>query len=580
MTTAAPLVALLWLGFNVLDHDRQIERQQLRERLDRSAEFVVATIQQQVEKSEQALASGQGEWPHDVVTLTVHAGVPVVSPRRRVAFLPGKSPDGQIDDGRFAGLIRSARARELAGERQAALAIYARMASVDDVFIADTPVSLAASYARCRLLDAHGDRAQLVLEAGRMLADLDASRWALTAPVYWLYREDAIKWAGAPVAAPQSELLAAAAGALWEQWRDMPLSKVPAQGHATLSIGQTSVTAIWTTAGGERHALIAMPDFVRHQWLAAAEEAAAAEGVSLSIGSSDGDGVVKTSAQTALPWPIAVNSLDSSAERAQFAARRHMLMAGFALLVAMGVGAGAATVRAVSRELAVARLQSDFISTVSHEFRTPLTTLRQFTDRLQDNPELAAADRAICYEAQGRSTERLTRLVESLLDFGRMQAGSRPYVLAAVDCADVIQEVVSEFRRVRHGAEPPVIHFHREGPAPVMADREALALAVWNLVDNAVKYSPVPAKVEVDVMRSADRVTVAVRDYGFGIPHGERLTIFQKFQRGQEARARGLRGTGLGLAIVDHIVGAHRGQVSVQSAVGKGSTFTISLPVC
>src|SRR5262249_53593894 len=158
---------------------------------------------------------------------------------------------------------------------------------------------------------------------------------------------------------------------------------------------------------------------------------AATEGVIFSFGSGVNAGktgiVVRTSAQTDLPWAITVGTRDSSSQRAEFSSRRRVLITGFSLLVAMGLIAAVSTIRAISREFAVARLQSDFVSTVSHEFRTPLTTLRQFTDRLREEANLRAADRAICYEAQSRATERLTRLVESLLDFGRMQAGSRPY---------------------------------------------------------------------------------------------------------------------------------------------------------
>jgi signal transduction histidine kinase len=600
---------LVWLGFRVLDQDRQLERQQGQERLERSADLVIATIQREITRSEQALVTGASDWPDGVVALTVTAGIPVVRPRQRVAFLPlvplKLHPDDRAfveaealqlqkhdsagaiasleslarssDRGTRAGaLLRLARAREAIGDTPSALRTYQQMATIDDVFIADAPASLVAAYARCRLFEAHGNRSELLSEAHRLRADLKASRWPLTAPVYWLYHGDALKWTNEHAQVSTPELLAAAVTAIWERWHDLPLSAVPAKGHDRVPVGTESLTITWIKTEDTLRVLIGTQDFVRNQWLAAAEKTAVAQGVSLSTGSAAGvekaGSIVRTTSQSELPWPIAVRST----QRSELSSRR-MLIAGFALLLAMGVVAGVATVRAVGRELAVARLQSEFVSTVSHEFRTPLTTLRQFTDRLRDNTDLAATDRTICYDAQSRATDRLTRLVESLLDFGRMQADARPYAFEPVDCADVVEHVLSDFQRSQHRLAVG-ISFQRNGPAPVLADREALSLAVWNLVDNAVKYAPGTTSIEVDVGHSSDHVTVAVRDHGIGIPRGEQVSIFQKFQRGQEARTRGFSGTGLGLAIVAHIVRAHRGEVLVQSTVGKGSTFTISLP--
>jgi signal transduction histidine kinase len=536
----------------------------------------------------------------------------MVSPPGRIAFLPVQPPARRPDDQRFAtadallqkhdfsgafaalesparstdratragALLRIGRGREAAGDTAAALRAFALMSDLDDVFIADTPASLAAAYARCKLLEAHGHLTKLTTEARRIDMNLKASRWPLTAPVYWLYRDDARRWTNENSATTPAEWLAAAVSALWERWEAMPASALPIRAREAMVIASDSVTVISVKTGQTLRALVVTPGFVRNHWLNDAETAAATESVTFSIGnptgSRTGGTVLRTTTQTDLPWPISVTRRNLSAEDAQFTSRRRMLIGGFALLLMMGLVAGAATIRAVSREFAVARLQSDFVSTVSHEFRTPLTTLRQFTDRLQEGHHLTADDRAICYGAQSRATERLTRLVESLLDFGRIQAGSRPYTLEPLDCADVVAHVVSDFERAQNSTRP--IRFRRDGPAPVLADREALSLAVWNLVDNAVKYSRGPASVEVDVARGASHVSVAVRDHGIGIPRAEQKSIFRKFQRGEHARAGGFSGTGLGLAIVDHIVKAHHGRMSVESALGEGSTFTIHLP--
>src|SRR5262249_8621571 len=113
----------------------------------------------------------------------------------------------------------------------------------------------------------------------------------------------------------------------------------------------------------------------------------------------------------------------------------------------------------------------------------------------------------------------------------------------------------------------------------IAVDEEALARAIWNLLDNAVKYSPDHQTVEVEVHRQGADVAIDVQDHGIGIPASERTVVFGKFQRGEQARARGIKGTGIGLAMVDEIVRAHRGYVYVKSELGEGSTFTIVLPV-
>jgi signal transduction histidine kinase len=244
----------------------------------------------------------------------------------------------------------------------------------------------------------------------------------------------------------------------------------------------------------------------------------------------------------------------------------------------MALTAAGLIIRAVTRERATARLQSDFVAAVSHEFRTPLTTLHQFTERLREHPVMPDDMRRVCYDAQLRATHRLTRLVESLLDFGRMDAGAQPYRFEHVDCADLVEAVVDDFRPDAQAAGHEV-RLQRNGAAPVEADGAAIARAVRNLLDNAVKYSPGAAIVDVDVHRAGEEAVIAVRDRGIGIPPGERATVFGRFQRGAEARTRGIKGTGLGLAMIDQIVKAHHGRVELDSQTGEGSTFRIHLPI-
>jgi two-component system, OmpR family, phosphate regulon sensor histidine kinase PhoR len=172
-----------------------------------------------------------------------------------------------------------------------------------------------------------------------------------------------------------------------------------------------------------------------------------------------------------------------------------------------------------------------------------------------------------------RSTERLSRLVESLLDFRRMEAGARPYVLESVDAAAFTRRVAEEFRR-ETGAE---VHVTAEDGAWIAADAGALSLAVWNLLDNAVKYAPGSA-VELRVRGDGGVVRISVADRGPGIAASDQRSIFDKFVRGREATELGVKGTGIGLAMVKHVAEAHRGRVELESSPGAGSVFTIVLP--
>ncbi|MBU4253599.1 MAG: HAMP domain-containing histidine kinase, partial [Acidobacteria bacterium] len=278
-----------------------------------------------------------------------------------------------------------------------------------------------------------------------------------------------------------------------------------------------------------------------------------------------------------LPWDIRLVNANLEADQSQFAQRRRLMMAGLGILALLVIAVSYLISRAVSRELAAARLQADFVSAVSHEFRTPLTSMRQFTEMLNEDDSLPAEKRRVFYQAQARATNRLSRLVESLLDFGRMEAGARPYRLEPMDVGRLVKTVVEEFLQ-----ETGSVHSEIECVVPiestqVKGDGDALAQALWNLLDNAVKYSGENKKIQVEV-EEGDPVIIRVRDQGFGIPSSERSRILRKFVRGSNANAQGIKGTGIGLAVVKHIVDAHGGKILIESEPGKGSTFTIQLP--
>jgi signal transduction histidine kinase len=171
-------------------------------------------------------------------------------------------------------------------------------------------------------------------------------------------------------------------------------------------------------------------------------------------------------------------------------------------------------------------------------------------------------------------------MVESLLDFGRMEAGRRSYLMEGANATELARQVVDEFRE-HSSAGSHRLEWQTTAslPLPIRADRDALALALRNLLDNAVKYSPEASTVSVSVESRGGLAGISVRDQGAGIPKDEQREIFRKFARGSAAREMNVKGTGIGLTMAHEIVKAHGGRLELASEPGRGSRFTILLPV-
>jgi two-component system, OmpR family, phosphate regulon sensor histidine kinase PhoR len=247
------------------------------------------------------------------------------------------------------------------------------------------------------------------------------------------------------------------------------------------------------------------------------------------------------------------------------------------------LGSGYVVQRAISRELRVAQLQSDFVGAVSHEFRSPLTTLRTITELLAQNRITDESRRQQSYVYLERETTRLHRLVEDLLDFGRMESGRKQYRVAPHDAFQLVRGTLTEFGEQ---AEANGFRVESEFPsgndysmATIQVDEEALRRAVRNLLDNAMKYSPECRTIWVSGSVEGKKVCISVRDEGMGIGADEQQAIFQKFVRGDVAKEAGIKGTGIGLAMVHQIVEAMHGEVRLKSEIGVGSTFTLVLPL-
>jgi len=258
---------------------------------------------------------------------------------------------------------------------------------------------------------------------------------------------------------------------------------------------------------------------------------------------------------------------------------RRLLLGGLiaVLLLAMSIG-GYATVRSVRRELRLAQLKSDFVSNVSHELRTPLTSIRMFSEMLSDPKEPAETQRREYVEILKRETVRLSALVEQILESARLNRGAPAFRFERRDLRDVVGRAVSSFRSLH-----PEVAVAYAPPAETVAasvDGSSIEQVLHNLLDNAAKYSPSTPKAEVSLGVRDGRARIDVRDEGSGIDPADLPGLFLEFRRGSNPLTLRVPGTGLGLALVKRIVEAHQGSVSVASAPGRGSTFTVEVPLC
>ena len=251
------------------------------------------------------------------------------------------------------------------------------------------------------------------------------------------------------------------------------------------------------------------------------------------------------------------------------------------LMTAVLIGGIVLALRTASREMRLSQMKADFVSNVSHELRTPLASIRVFGEfmklgRVGDRAKIREYGEHI--ETESR---RLTQLINNILDFSKIESGRKTYEFERVRLEDVVAETLKtcEVRLKQSGFSIVFQSPTRPLPAAVV-DREAVAQALLNLLDNAVKYSERAEKKEV-LVRVGERdgcLQISVTDHGVGIAPAEQKKIFEKFYRVSTGLVHDVKGSGLGLSLVKHIVEAHRGSVTVESAPGHGSTFTISLP--
>ena len=242
-----------------------------------------------------------------------------------------------------------------------------------------------------------------------------------------------------------------------------------------------------------------------------------------------------------------------------------VLSAGIALLL-----------RDATREAHTSRLRSDFVSGVSHELKTPITLIRLYGDTLIERPELGAKERSDFYRIIVRESERLTRLVNQVLTFSRVERGVEQYNMEVGDLAPAVAHMIDDYAEYLQTAGFTLRRELAESLPQVRFDATAVLQAVANLLDNAVKYSGESREITVRLSSREGSAVFEVEDHGFGIPTAEQQKIFERFYR---VNGSGKGGYGLGLFLVRHIMTAHGGRVEVESEPGGGSRFRLVFPV-
>ncbi|HEU5288239.1 MAG TPA: ATP-binding protein [Candidatus Limnocylindria bacterium] len=232
--------------------------------------------------------------------------------------------------------------------------------------------------------------------------------------------------------------------------------------------------------------------------------------------------------------------------------------------------------RAMEELEKVNRAKSEFVSIVSHEFRTPLTGIQGFSEMMRDE-DLSPTEMKEYAADINKDAQRLNRLINDMLDLSRMEAGRMTLDRRPTDVNAIVSEVAD---RIRPAAPQHPITLELDPSLPrVAADHDRLIQVVSNLLSNAVKYSPTGGDVVVSTKREADGVHLRVRDHGMGIPQESLERIWEEFSRVESRETKGIQGTGLGLPIVRQIVSMHGGRVWAESEVGRGSTFHVHLPL-
>jgi signal transduction histidine kinase/tetratricopeptide (TPR) repeat protein len=486
-------------------------------------------------------------------------------------------------------LHRLARSYHKASRLDDAVRAYQKLASLNPTYIGKLPSDLIARSELCAIAAERRDPAALAANALEMYSNLSMGRWRLEKTRYFYYSDQLRSWLKDSATTADNiktiEKLEERKLALAEAVEELLVEP------KRLLFADTAVcVAFWQK--DPLRAIVLSGDFLGSRLWPRVVLPADDDGLDAVLYSPD-DRVVfgsppegvpslsltRTVQLAGAPFRIQVWPREPDALYADLKNRQHLYMATLIFVVALLVFGSYITARTVRRELEVARMRADFVSTVSHEFRSPLTGIRQLAEMLLHGRVPGAERQRRYHKMILQESERLARLVENLLDFSRMEEGRKEYRLAPLNTSVWLRELAGAFQsEIAENGISVVANIPEDLPS-ISADGEALECAVHNLLDNAVKYSPGSQTVWLDAAAGNGNVTISVRDRGVGIGETDRKHIFDRFYRVDGEISRKVKGAGLGLSLVRHIVAAHGGGIKCESRVGEGSRFSIRIPI-
>ena len=532
VVTIIPAITLAWLSWRLVEQDRALASQRVQEQLERAVDLIAADFERRLADIQELLPTLAASPPADLANdgLIVEIGADHIEahPADRLLYRPfvaqtEEAPGNQFEAGEaleyrqrdFPGataafrtladaddppiqagaLVRLARTLRKNNQYEEALTTYEELERLGSTSVGGVPAELLARQMRCTVLDELNQISDLRHAAGALYADLQNARWQLDRASYEFYSAITRHWlpdhSEELDPQPGTLALAAAVESLWEQWQGRRGDEGESRGSRSVRVYDRPILVVWRSSPEGLVGLVAGAGYIESQWRTAWENL----GVTVVLTDRDGHPVlepslsattqqaVRPAADTRLPWTLRVASADPDAVLAELAARRPLLLASLAMMALLVLGGGYFVTRAVTRELAVARLQTDFVSTVSHEFRSPLTAIRHLTELLAGGIVISEERRHEYYAVLARETGRLHRLVENLLNFRRMEDGAIEYRFEPLDPANLVQEVVAEFQQEIVASEHR-IELKANGAMPsIHADREAIGRALWNLLD-------------------------------------------------------------------------------------------------
>ena len=396
---------------------------------------------------------------------------------------------------RASALLGVGRNQRKAEEFEAAVQTYQELAGMGSVLVDGLPAELVARHSRCALFERLGQQGALQREATELRLGLAEGRWPLSQAAYRFYADESAQWSGGIQVVPRAadHALVAGVAVLGQEWQRRQGRTQTTEGRQIVFAETASALLLWRQTRSHTIGFVLGKDFLGSNWLGLPglevernlKLALTGPGGRVVLGESPtGQRATRSPGESSLPWALHVASRDPEIDRAGLSRRRNTLFAVLAMVGLLFSLSVFFLTRAMAREMEVSRLRSEFVAAVSHDFQTPLTSLRQVAEVLATNRIGSEDRRQKYYDVLQRQTKRLHRLVKGLLDFARMEAGARRFQRESLNASGFVEDVVKEFRTESPDRSQEIVVELADSDARIQADREALAQALWNLLDN------------------------------------------------------------------------------------------------